>query len=70
MSLRVFFSKKLIILESTVYPGVTRKIKKLILGKNFKAGIDVFFGYSPERENPGDKKFSYKITPKVISGYS
>jgi UDP-N-acetyl-D-glucosamine dehydrogenase len=63
-------SKKLIILESTVYPGVTRKIKQSILGKNLKVGKDIFIGYSPERENPGDKKFSYKITPKVISGYS
>lgn len=58
---------KFIILESTVYPGVTRNLtnkyfKKKILGKNF------FSGYSPERENPGDKNFSYKTTPKVASG--
>ena len=37
---------------------------KLEIGKN------IFFGYSPERENPGDKKFSYFKTPKVISGYT
>mgnify|MGYP006091722269 CR=1 FL=1 len=61
---------KLIILESTVYPGVTRQLKKLILEKNFEVGKDVFIGYSPERENPGDKNFSYKKTPKVISGYT
>ena len=40
------------------------KQKKIILGKNF------FVGYSPERENPGDKNFSYKKTPKIISGFS
>ena len=28
----------------------------------------MFLGYSPERENPGDKNFSYKKTPKIISG--
>ena len=61
---------QLVILESTVYPGATieffKKFKKdeHILGKN------LFLGYSPERENPGDKKFSYSKTPKVISGYS
>ena len=61
---------QLLVLESTVYPGATNKIieiinqKKLIFGKNF------FVGYSPERENPGDKNFTYKKTPKVISGFS
>jgi UDP-N-acetyl-D-glucosamine dehydrogenase len=58
-----------IVLESTVYPGTTRKFIKFIKN-NFKLGESFFLGYSPERENPGDKKFSYKTTPKVISGYS
>ena len=65
-----FLPGQLIILESTVYPGVTRKIKKYVKGKNLKVGKNIFLGYSPERENPGDTKFSYKTTPKVISGYS
>ena len=66
-----FYLKKdqTLILESTVYPGVSLKIKR-ILEKKFKVGHDFYLGYSPERENPGDKKFSYKITPKVVSGYS
>jgi UDP-N-acetyl-D-glucosamine dehydrogenase len=66
-----FYLKKdqTLILESTVYPGVSLKIKK-ILEKKFKVGHDFYLGYSPERENPGDKKFSYKITPKIVSGYS
>ena len=61
---------QLLVLESTVYPGATDELinivkqKKIILGKNF------FVGYSPERENPGDKNFSYKKTPKIISGFS
>lgn len=61
---------QLIILESTVFPGATMeffkkfKTKEVILGKN------LFLGYSPERENPGDINFSYEKTPKVISGYS
>jgi len=56
-----------LVLESTVYPGVTRKIKK-ILEKKFILGENFYLGYSPERENPGDKTFSYATTPKVISG--
>ena len=62
-----------IILESTSYPGTTEeyflpifKKKKLTIGKN------IFLGYSPEREDPGNKKFSIikKNLSKVISGYS
>ena len=63
---------KIIILESTVYPGVTRKLANQLVLKNdlLRTGRNIFFGYSPERENPGDKSFSYQKTPKVISGYT
>jgi UDP-N-acetyl-D-glucosamine dehydrogenase len=62
--------KQLLILESTTYPGTTeeeivpfiKKNPKLIIGNNF------FIGYSPEREDPGNKYFSTKTIPKVISG--
>ena len=59
---------QLIIIESTVYPGATNEFQKKLLSKKFSIGEDIFIGYSPERENPGDKKFSYKRTPKIISG--
>ncbi len=59
-----------VVLESTVYPGATREFGKKIIKKNFYLGKNLFLGYSPERENPGDKNFSYRSTPKVISGYS
>ena len=66
---------QLLILESTTYPGTTEeeiipyicsneKKSKLNVGKNF------FVGYSPEREDPGNKKFSTKSIPKIVSGYS
>ena len=65
-------NNKMIILESTVYPSVTRSYADKIvkLSRRYKIGKNIFFGYSPERENPGDKNFSYDKTPKVISGYS
>ena len=61
---------QILILESTSYPGTTEEIflnylkKKFILGKNF------FLGYSPERENPGDKKNKFFNVPKIVSGYT
>ncbi len=59
------------ILESTVYPGATFEIFKILNKyKNLKVGKNFNLIFSPERENPGDKKFSYKSTPKVVSGYS
>ena len=61
--------EKLIILESTVYPGASENFIKKIELKD-KIGKKIYFSYSPERENPGDKKFSYNITPKVLAGYS
>ena len=54
-------------LESTTYPGTTEEVimpylKKFIVGKNF------FLVYSPEREDPGNKKYSNEKIPKVIGG--
>ena len=61
---------QLIVLESTVYPGATNDLINIIKQKKLNIGSNFFVGYSPERENPGDKSFSYKKTPKVISGFS
>jgi UDP-N-acetyl-D-glucosamine dehydrogenase len=65
-------NSKMIVLESTVYPGVTKKFANQLILKNsdYKIGKNIFFGYSPERENPGDQNFSYQTTPKVVSGYT
>jgi len=60
---------QLIILESTTYPGTTREVVKPILEKSkLKAGKDFFLAYSPEREDPGNKKFSVSDIPKVMGG--
>ena len=58
---------KVVILESTVYPGATEELSKIIPEK-YKIGKDIFICYSPERENPGDNSFTYNTTPKIISG--
>jgi len=59
---------KLIILESTTYPGCTEEIFENYLKKKFKIDQDIFLSYSPERESPGDKKFNFQNTPKIVSG--
>jgi UDP-N-acetyl-D-glucosamine dehydrogenase len=59
---------QIIILESTTYPGCTEDIFLEYLKKKFNLGKEFFLSYSPERENPGDKKFNFRNTPKVISG--
>lgn len=59
---------QILILESTVYPGASNDLCEIVSNKKLRIGSNFFLGYSPERENPGDKKFSYKKTPKIISG--
>ena len=60
----------LICLESTTYPGTTEELFAKKLNKKFSIGEDIFLGYSPEREDPGNKKFSIDKITKVVSGYT
>jgi len=58
-----------VVLESTTYPGTTEEVLKPILEKSgLRAGEDFCLGYSPEREDPGNKKFTTSTIPKVVSG--
>ena len=60
----------IVIYESTVYPGCTEEICVPLLEKisNFKMNVDFFCGYSPERINVGDKRYTLKKLVKVTSG--
>lgn len=59
----------LIILESTTYPGFTREvIVSRIERLGFKVGEDIWVAFSPERVDPGNKRYNIKNTPKVIGG--
>lgn len=56
-------------LESTTYPGTTRElICAPMLKKGHTLGRDFFACYSPERVDPGNKKFHTLNTPKVVGG--
>jgi len=59
-----------VILESTVYPGVTEEIVKLILEEEsgMKCGEDFKIGYSPERINPGDEEHDLTRIMKIVAG--
>ncbi|MHC4212867.1 MAG: nucleotide sugar dehydrogenase [Planctomycetota bacterium] len=60
---------QLICFESTTYPGTTRELVVPILqAGGLKAGKDFHLAYSPEREDPGNKKFSTRTIPKVVGG--
>ncbi len=59
----------IVVLESTTYPGTTEEIVKPELeASGLLAGRDFFLAFSPERINPGDKRFGLRNTPKVIGG--
>ena len=60
----------LVILESTVYPGVTEEVcgVELAASSGLKAGEDFALGYSPERVNPGDAEHSLENVVKIIAG--
>lgn len=58
----------LVVLESTSYPGTTREFLVPQLTRGYKLGHDVFVGYSPERIDPGNKKYNLTNTPKIVAG--
>jgi UDP-N-acetyl-D-glucosamine dehydrogenase len=60
---------QIIVLESTSYPGTTEElILPQLESTGLKVGRDFFLGYSPEREDPGNKRFRTHQIPKVVSG--
>ena len=60
---------QLITLESTTYPGTTEEvILPLLEATGLKVGQDFFLAFSPERVDPGNKRFSTKNTSKVVGG--
>ena len=58
---------QLVTLESTTYPGTTDEIMRPILeGSGLKQGEDFFLAHSPERVDPGNKRYTTKNTNKVV----
>lgn len=62
-------SGQLIILKSTTFPETTEGIVLPILEKTgLKVGKDFFLAFSPERIDPGNKKWTTANTPVVVGG--
>lgn len=60
---------QLISLESTTYPGTTEEVMLPILeATGLKVEEDFFLVHSPERVDPGNKRYTTKNTTKVVGG--
>ncbi len=59
-----------VILESTVYPGVTEEVMVPILesASGLRCGRDFWVAYCPERINPGDEEHTVGRSTKVVAG--
>jgi len=61
----------LVILESTVNPGVSEEIVKPIFEEyGYKIGKDIFIAHCPERINPGDSKWNVTNIPRVVGAFT
>jgi len=60
----------LVIIESTVYPGVTEEVvgPELARVSGLRLYDEIKLGYSPERINPGDREHTLERIVKVVSG--
>jgi len=63
---------QLIVLESSTYPGTTEEILLPLFSKSngnkYEVGKDFFLSFSPEREDPGNKKYHTGNIPKIVGG--
>jgi len=61
--------EQLVVLESTTYPGTTEEIVLPRLQKmGWEIGRDFHLAFSPERIDPGNKKYTLRTVPKVVGG--
>ncbi|MGH2701824.1 MAG: nucleotide sugar dehydrogenase [Actinomycetota bacterium] len=60
---------RLVVLESTTYPGTTDQIVAPILERSgLTAGRDFLLAYSPERIDPGNEEYSFRRIPRIVGG--
>lgn len=66
---KYFGAGKLVVLESTTYPGTTDELVLPMLQRDdLKVGEDFFLCFSPERVDPGNPKYQTHNIPKVVGG--
>jgi UDP-N-acetyl-D-glucosamine dehydrogenase len=60
---------RLVILESTTYPGTTEELlRELLEQSGLKCGPDFALGFSPERIDPGNTRYRLANVPKIVGG--
>ncbi len=60
---------RLVVLESTTYPGTTReRLLPILEESGLAAGRQFNLAYSPERIDPGRTDHTIRTTPKVVGG--
>lgn len=60
---------QLVCLESTTYPGTTQDVLlPLLSASGLQVGTDFFLAFSPERVDPGNKRYTTRNTNKVVGG--
>jgi UDP-N-acetyl-D-glucosamine dehydrogenase len=60
---------KLVVLESTTYPGTTDElILPMLQESGLTVGKDFFLCFSPERVDPGNPNFQTANIPKIVGG--
>jgi UDP-N-acetyl-D-glucosamine dehydrogenase len=66
---KYFGPGKLVILESTTYPGTTDELVLPMLERpGLKVGEQFFLCFSPERVDPGNAQYQTANIPKVVGG--
>ena len=66
---RVLREGRLVVLESTTYPGTTReRLLPILEESGLAGGRDFNLAYSPERIDPGNAHYTIRTTPKVVGG--
>jgi UDP-N-acetyl-D-glucosamine dehydrogenase len=64
-------SQRMVILESTTYPGTTRDVLRPLLEESgLRAGEDFALAFAPERVDPNNRRFNITNTPRVVGGYT
>ena len=59
----------LVVLESTTWPGTTEEVLKPLLAESgLVLGEQLFVGFSPEREDPGNATYRTRTIPKIVAG--
>src|SRR5271155_2969651 len=62
---------QLIVLESTTYPGTTEEtLLPMLEETGLRLDVDFLLAFSPERVDPGNRRFRISDIPKIVGGCS